>query len=79
LDLASGPLDFDGARMITLLGATFLVDVMGLIIAITSYCAELLVAFTSMPEVVLDPGFLADCFGQSYEELRDAAEAQSPA
>jgi WS/DGAT/MGAT family acyltransferase len=67
------PLYFDGARMVTLLGATFLVDVMGLIIAITSYCDNLLVAFTSTPEVVPDSGFLADCFRQSYEELRDAA------
>ncbi len=67
------PLYFDGARMVTLFGATFLVDVMGLIIAITSYCDELLVAFTSTPEAVPDPGFLADCFRESYEELRDAA------
>ena len=67
------PLYFDGARMVTLLGATFLVDVMGLIIAITSYCDEFLVAFTSTPEAVSDPGFLADCFRASYEELREAA------
>ena len=69
------PLYFDGARMVTLLGATFLVDIMGLIIAITSYCDELVVAFTSTPEAVPDPGFLADCFRASYEELREAALA----
>ena len=67
------PLYFDGARMVTLFGATFLVDVMGLIIAITSYCDELLVGFTSTPEAVPDPAFLADCFRASFEELRDAA------
>lgn len=67
------PLYFDGARMVTLVGATFLVDVMGLMIAITSYCDELLVAFTSTPEAVPDPAFLADCFRESYHELRDAA------
>jgi WS/DGAT/MGAT family acyltransferase len=67
------PLYFDGARMVTLLGATFLVDLMGLIVAITSYCDELLVTFTSTPEAVADPGFLAACFRASYEELREAA------
>ena len=69
------PLYFDGARMVTLLGATFLVDVMGLIIAITSYCDQLVVAFTSTPEAVPDPGFLAECFQESFLELRTAAEA----
>ncbi len=68
---------FDGARMVTLLGATFLYDFVGLIIAITSYCDELLVAFTSTPEGVPDPDFLADCFRGSFEELRDAAESES--
>ena len=67
------PLYFDGARMVTLVGATFLVDVMGLVIAITSYCDELLVAFTSTPEAVPDPAVLADCFRDSFEELRAAA------
>lgn len=71
------PLHFDGARMVTLLGATFLYDFVGLIIAITSYCDELLVAFTSTPEAVPDPGVLADCFRESYHELRRAAEAAS--
>jgi hypothetical protein len=67
------PLYFDGARMVTLLGATFLYDFVGLIIAITSYCDELLIAFTSSPEMVPDPEALADCFRESWEELRDAA------
>lgn len=71
------PLYFDGARMVTLLGATFLLDITGLIIAITSYCDELVVTFTSTPDAVPDPGFLADCFRDSYEELRTAAEAES--
>jgi WS/DGAT/MGAT family acyltransferase len=69
------PLHFDGARMVTLLGATFLYDFVGLIIAITSYCDQLLVAFTSTPEAVPDPGALADCFREAYHELREAAEA----
>lgn len=46
---------------------------MGLIIAVNSYCDELLLAFTSTPEAVPNPGLLASCFRESYEELRDAA------
>ena len=71
------PLYFDGARMVTLLGATFLYDFVGLIVAITSYCDELLIAFTSSPDMVPDPGTLADCFLEAWEELRDAAASHS--
>jgi hypothetical protein len=49
----------------------------GLIVAITSYCDELLIAFTSSPDMVPDPGALADCFLKAWEELRDAAASHS--
>lgn len=72
------PLSFDGARMVTLLGATFLYDLMGLIIAVTSYCDELVVTFTSTPEAVPDPAFLTRCFRESFDELRAATLGEPP-
>ena len=63
----------DGARMITLLGGTFLLDRLGLIIAVTSYEDRLIITFTSTPEAVPDPELLAACFRESFDALERAA------
>ena len=72
-------LHFDGARMVTLLGATFLLDGLGLIIAVTSYCDQLIITFTSTPEAVPDPTLLASAFRESFEELCHAATTEPAA
>jgi hypothetical protein len=39
----------------------------------TSYCGKMFISLTSAPNIVPDPGFLADCLRESYEELKAAA------
>ena len=66
------PTYFAGARSVRGLGCPFLFDGMGLIIAISSYCDELLVQFGSSPRMMPDPDFFRDCIREAYDELASA-------
>src|SRR5947209_17683893 len=49
------PLYFTGARLLTILGIGLIVDGMGLIHPVTSYCGELAIGFTACREMLPDP------------------------
>ncbi len=67
------PTYFHGARSVRGFGCPFLFDGMGLIIAISSYCDDLLVQFGSSPQMMPDPDFFRDCIREAYDELAAAA------
>ncbi len=67
------PTYFHGARSVRGFGCPFLFDGMGLIIAISSYCDDLLVQFGSSPQMMPDPEFFRDCIREAYDELAAAA------
>lgn len=70
------PLFSGGARLVTQYGTGPVVDGMGLIVPIFSYCGEITVSFTSCRDMVPDPAFLAECFRASYEALAEAAATE---
>jgi WS/DGAT/MGAT family acyltransferase len=63
---------FRGARCVRALGCAFLFDGVGLIIAISSYCDDFLVQFTSTPTMMPDPAFFTECLREAYSELAAA-------
>ncbi len=67
------PLYSTGARMVNQFGLGPIVDGMGLIHPILSYCGQITVSFTSDREMIPDPEFYGDCIEESFEELRAAA------
>ena len=46
-----------------------------LFFAVTSYDGKLIVTLTSVPEIVPDPAFLAQCLRESFEDMKRAAHA----
>jgi WS/DGAT/MGAT family acyltransferase len=69
------PLYFTGARMVALHGMGPIMDGMGLIHPVFSCSGQISVAVTSCREQLPDPGFYAQCLQESFEALKDAAEA----
>ncbi|MCR9279741.1 MAG: wax ester/triacylglycerol synthase family O-acyltransferase [Pseudomonadaceae bacterium] len=67
------PLYAVGARMINSIGYGGIVNGMGLIMPVTSYCGQLTIAFTSCREMLPDPEFFALCLEESFDELCAAA------
>ncbi len=67
------PLYSTGARMVNQFGLGPIVDGMGLIHPILSYCGQITVSFTSDREMIPDPEFYGDCIDESFQELRAAA------
>ena len=67
------PLYSTGARMVNQFGLGPIVDGMGLIHPILSYCGQITVSFTSDREMIPDPEFYADCIQESFDELQAAA------
>ncbi len=63
------PLYFAGARLVTFFGGAAVVDGMGLLHGVTSYCGELAISIVSDRDMLPDPGFYADCLEQSYADL----------
>jgi hypothetical protein len=49
-----------------------IVDGMGLIHPVTSYCGELTISFTSCREMLPDPAHYADCLRTSFDDLARA-------
>jgi len=58
-----------------MMGLLCLTDGMGLGHVVQSYCKEATIAFTACRDLMPDPDFYADCIGDSFTELRDAARA----
>lgn len=67
------PLYAVGARMINSIGYGGIVNGMGLIMPVTSYCGQLTVAFTACRDMLPDPEFFAECLSDSFSELCAAA------
>ncbi len=64
-----------GARLESMMGLLCLTDGMALGHVVQSYCKEATIAFTADRKVMDDPEFYAECIGESFNELRDAASA----
>ena len=64
-----------GARMVTSVGIGPITQGMGLIMPISSYCGQLVIAFTSCTRMIPDPEHFAACLDTAFEALRDAALA----
>jgi len=63
------PLYSAGARLVANYGMGPILDGMGLIHPIFSYCGEISVSFTSCREMLPDPEFYEECLQASYHEL----------
>jgi hypothetical protein len=66
------PLYAYGARLVTQFGLGPILDGMGLIHPVVSYCGQITIAVTSCREMMPDPSFYAHCLQDSFDELRDA-------
>ncbi len=67
------PLYFGPAEMLWSTGTAPVIDGMGLIICVFSYQDEMIFSFTSCPEMLPDPKFMADCARQAFSELYEQA------
>lgn len=66
------PLYWNQARLVATYGLAPVLDGMGIIHAIFSYCGELTITATSCRELMPDPGFYAQCLEESFAELSKA-------
>ncbi|QFU77192.1 wax ester/triacylglycerol synthase family O-acyltransferase [Halioglobus maricola] len=66
------PLYFMGAKMLSNYGLGFLIDGMGLLCTVTSYCDELYLGVQSTPELLPDIEFFFECVADSYGECINA-------
>ncbi|MFM1990913.1 MAG: hypothetical protein RJA99_3870 [Pseudomonadota bacterium] len=72
----SVPLYLGGARMTYFSAIMPIADGMGLVFAVTSYDGMLIVSPTACREQVPDPGFLAQCVRDSFQEYLALADAR---
>ncbi|MDR3500329.1 MAG: wax ester/triacylglycerol synthase family O-acyltransferase [Parvibaculum sp.] len=70
------PLYMTGARLVTQFGLGPILDGMGIIHPVFSYCGEITISFTSCREMIPDPAFYAECIQESFEELKAATEGK---
>lgn len=70
------PLYMTGARLVTQFGLGPILDGMGIIHPIFSYCGEITVSFTSCREMMPDPDFYAQCIQESFDEMVAATKGQ---
>ncbi len=73
------PLYFAGARLVTFFGGAAVVDGMGLLHGITSYCGEVVISIVSDREMLPDPAVYADCLDRSHAALVAATIETRPA
>ena len=66
------PLYLAGAQLVSMYGIGMIVEGMGLIHPVMSYCGDLTIAFTSCREMLPDPAFYASCIRNSFEDLAKA-------
>ena len=60
------------ARLVANYGLGPVMDGMGIIHAIFSYCGELTITATSCRELMPDPQFYAECLQSSFDDLKAA-------
>lgn len=68
------PLYMTGARLVTQFGLGPILDGMGIIHPVFSYCGEITISFTSCREMIPDPAFYAECIQESFEEMLAATK-----
>jgi WS/DGAT/MGAT family acyltransferase len=66
------PLYFAGAQLLHMYIVGMIVDGMGLIHPVTSYCGEITISFTSCRDMLPDPAHYADCLQASFDDLAAA-------
>ena len=66
------PLYMAGAKCVAQYGVGMIVDGMGLIHPVLSYCGDITISFTSDREMMPDPAFYAQCLHQSFDDLAAA-------
>ena len=72
------PLYMGGARLVTNYGLGPVIDGMGLIICVLSYCGTITVTATSCRQMMPDPEFFSECLQASFDELKEAALGAEP-
>jgi WS/DGAT/MGAT family acyltransferase len=72
------PLYMNGARLVTQYGLGPVTDAIGLFITVLSYNGHITISFASCREMVPDPGYFADCFQESFDEMLAAASPDDP-
>lgn len=70
------PLYMTGARLVTQFGLGPILDGMGIIHPVFSYCGEITVSFTSCREMIPDPAFYAECIEDSFKEMLAATKGK---
>lgn len=70
------PLYMTGARMVTQYGLGPILDGMGLIHPVFSYCGKITISFTSCRNMIPDPAFYAECIEESFDELMEATHGK---
>jgi len=73
------PLYMTGSRMVTHYGLAPILDGMGIIHPVFSYCGQITVSFTSCREMMPDPDFYAACIQESFDEMKEAMLAEAAA
>ncbi len=66
------PLYMAGAKCVAMYGAGMIVEGMGLIHPVLSYCGDITISFTSDREMMPDPAFYAECLNQAFDDLAAA-------
>ncbi len=66
------PLYMAGARLVALYGIGMIVEGMGLIHPVMSYCGDITISFTSCREMLPDPAHYASCIRNSFDDLAKA-------
>jgi WS/DGAT/MGAT family acyltransferase len=72
------PLYCCGARLVTQFGLGPILDGMGLIFPVFSYCGQLTISVTSCRDMIPDPAFFAECLEASFNEMATLAGADVP-
>ncbi len=66
------PLYFAGAKLVAMYGAGMIVEGMGLIHPVMSYCDDITISFTSCREMMPDPAVYADALRDAFGDLQGA-------
>lgn len=71
------PLYMAGAKLVKMYCAAMISEGMGLIHAVSSYCGDVTISFTSCREMLPDPATYAACLQASFDELAAATLTQA--
>jgi WS/DGAT/MGAT family acyltransferase len=72
------PMYAAGARVHSAFGMAPILDGLGLILVVVSYNGRLSIGISSCEQIVPDPGFMAECFERSLQELELAVRDIDP-